>query len=269
MSWGKYTTWGQGFAGSRSAGADAPAVSQWTLDATSGLGTPLTEAEVEAMLASANVVAPNVTSLWKFGTPASGNIADTIGAVTLTASGTLAYQQTVAGWTLKSAKTSAGVAGLMENAAGVANVNANVYTLFLLAKTSTVATETRSLCRMGENFDGDACLELSLAQRLLVGPGGTPVRYTSGAANDPTGAVRWFVIRVGASSIDGFTSQEKIISGAKACSGTKLSFGGDNTQTYFPNTTDYMLAFITPVALTNTEIKASLSALGETPVFTP
>jgi hypothetical protein len=236
----------------------------WTLDATSGKGTPLTQTEAQSLLSAAGVSSPSVTSLWKFGTPASGNVSDTIGAITLTESGAHNYQTSVTGWSIKSLQTTAGTAGLLENTAGVSNVSANSYTMFLLAKTGSVAA-TRSLMRLGAGFDSDACIELTTTPRAQVGHGGTSSRTTGGS--DPTAAVRWWVLRVG-TDVDAFTAQEKILGGTKGCSGTRVTFGGDNVQTWFPNTTDYMLAFITPVAMTDAQIKSALQSLGETVPWT-
>lgn len=242
------------------------AAASWTVDATSGIGTPLTEAEAEAVLTDAGVGSPNVTSLWKFGTPASGDVSDSIGAKTLTASGTWSYQQSVSGWSTKSMKSTAGTSGILTNTS-FGNINANSYTVFLLAKTS-VEGGTRSIFGMGDIFDDDACIEITSTPRLQVGEGdGT--RTVGGS--DPTGSTRWIVLRIDdtGNTVDGFTSQEKIIGGTQACNGTRIFFGGDNVQTWFPGNTDYLLAFITPVALTNTEIKAVLTSLGESPGWTP
>lgn len=247
--------------------------SAWTIDATSGRPTPLTEAEAEAILSAALVASPNVTNLWKFGTPASGDVSDVIGGKTLTASAVTnswTYQQSESGWALKFIQC--GDPGLgsakLENTS-MPNVNANSYTLFLLAKVSTpIDGVQRTICRLGGTFEDDANMTINNTPILQIGEGdGT---YTSGAS-DPTGAVRWFVLRIDdtGNTVDAFTSQEKIIVGTQACNGTEVTFGGDFVDTWRPPAMSLGLAFIHQGALTNTEIKAALTSLGESPGWTP
>jgi hypothetical protein len=249
--------------------AEGEVSSTWTVDATSGIGTPLTEAEAEAVLSASAVAAPNVTSLWRFGSPASGNVPDVVGARTLTASGTWAYQQAVTGWAIQSMRSTAGTAARALNTT-FGNVNANSYVVFLLAAHLSSITSTRTLWRFGNTFDDDACVEYtsSGSNRIQVGEGdGT---RTSGT-NDPTGAARWHVLRIDdtANTVDLFDDQEKIVGGSQACNGTELCFGGDNNQTWFPGSTDYMLAFVHAGTMTNAEIKAALTQLGHSPAWTP
>jgi hypothetical protein len=230
-----------------------------TIDAASGEYTPLTEAECETVLSAGGVAAPSVTNLYLFGTPASGNVSDVFGGKNLTAAGTWSYQQTVAGWTIKSAKTSAGTAATFSNAT-FANVNATNYTIFLLAKVATVAVVTKTLFQIGANWDDTATIEINTTPRMLLGEGdGT--RSTGGA--DPCGVVRWFVLRVNdtGNTIDAFTSQEKLVGGTNAANGGTLLFGGDNNNSNFPATCDYIEGFVAAGALTDAEIHGSLTAL--------
>lgn len=74
--------------------AGGGAVGFTTKDATSNIFVPATASE----FTSAGFTAPN--NLWLCQEP-SGNLVDTIGGKTLTAAGTPAYQQTIAGWARK------------------------------------------------------------------------------------------------------------------------------------------------------------------------
>ncbi len=72
----------------------------WTLDAPSGsnVGIPQTTQEWDDLIAWAGLTIGRPDSLWKC-QEASGNLADSFGSTTMTAStGTLAYLQTVTGW---------------------------------------------------------------------------------------------------------------------------------------------------------------------------
>lgn len=246
------------------------AAQSWTLDATSNEATPLTEAEAEALLSAGGVASPNVTSLYKFGTPASGNIADTGAAgKTLTVPGgdNWAYQQAVTGWSILSLKSTANTACNAYNAT-FANVNANSYVVFLLARVTAVSAVNRTLFRFGDTFGDDATVEIDDAAHVRVGEGdGT---YTTGTA-DPLNVAHWYVLRINdtGNTVDAFTDQEKLIGGTQACNGTELRFGGDNVQTWMPPTADYMLAFVHTGTMTNTEIKNTLVAAGKTVPWSP
>lgn len=70
----------------------------YSTDAASGKAVPASSAEWSAFISAAglSVSAPSYLHLCQ---EASGNLADTIGGLTLTANGSPAYQQAVAGWT--------------------------------------------------------------------------------------------------------------------------------------------------------------------------
>jgi hypothetical protein len=248
--------------------ASSAAGPTWTIDATSSIATPLTETEAEDLLTAAGVVAPSVTSLYLFGTPASGNVSDVIGGLNLVAAGTWAYQQTIPDMAIKSAKSSNAVSGTFA-VSGFGNVNATSHTIFCLAHIVTASPGVeKTVFQIGLNWDDTACLEVTTAPVLRVGEGdGT----RSAGSSNPTGASRYFVIRVDdtANTVDGFTDQEKIVGGTQACNGTQLLFGGDNNNSNFPATTHYALAFRVAGALTNTQIKAVLEEAGLTVPWSP
>lgn len=233
-----------------------------TRDSTSGVYVPASADECDELFAGLGI--PTPTSGYGF-QETSGNPKDFIGTKHLTATGTLAHGSVVSGWSRKSIRTTAGVAGTMANAA-YANVNANSHTVLLIAATSTVAT-TRTLFRLGDTFDDDACLELTSTPRLQVGEGdGT----RSIGTTNPTGAPRYFFLRVddAGNQVDGFLDATKIVGGTQACNGTNLTFGGDNAQTWFPNTTDYMYALAWSSALTDQQIAMVVDRLNNGPPST-
>lgn len=96
-------------------GAVAPT---WTIDATSGKGVPASSAEWATLISELAIgAAPSSLYLMQ---EASGNIADTIGAVPLTASGAgRSYANVISGWSRLALGTADGVAGSFGVASGV------------------------------------------------------------------------------------------------------------------------------------------------------
>jgi hypothetical protein len=220
-------------------------------DATSGKYLPSSSAQWTEMLASVGVANP--TNLYLLQEP-SGTAADSIGSMTLSvvAAG-FTYQQAVTGWTRKSIKTTAGTPAILGNAA-YANVNANSYTVLCLARVSSVGLGlTRTLLRLGDTFNDDACLEINTTPRLQVGEGdGT----RSVGASNPTDAVTRFWLRIddAGNTVDAFQGSTKIVGGTQACNGTNLTVGGDDNETNMPATTDYMYIAVWSTAISDANI---------------
>jgi hypothetical protein len=229
----------------------------WSLDATSNKALPANATEANAILAAAGVSGSTV-SLYLFGAPASGNVSDGVGGKTLTATGTLAYQQTVSGWAAKSLNTTGGAAGIAQNNT-FSNVNAAAYTIYFYAQLA-IEGGTRTIMKFGDLFDDDACIEQSAASRLVCGEGdGT--RTTGGS--DPTGQVRPYALSVGANVVVA-NDLETIAVGTRACNGTTLVFGGDNTQTNLPGSVKYLLGWVVDATHSSVNIKAVFQAAGWT-----
>lgn len=99
-------------------GADqaAPPVASWSVDAASGKGVPNTEGEWTTLFATlAGGGAP--VSLHRC-QESSGDLADTIGSMTLTASGTCSYNNAVTGWTRTALGLTDVAAGKWDTAGG-------------------------------------------------------------------------------------------------------------------------------------------------------
>lgn len=240
------------------------AAAAWTVDSTSGKALPATGTEWDALLASAGV-SGSATSVWPFSAVASGNVSDTAGSKTLTAAGTMTYQQTVTGWAAKAIKMSRAVAGTLTNNTfgDVASTAATLYLTVGLDAVNT-ADSTLTLMRYGTLFDDDACLELKVSSLTLlkasVGEG--DATRTNGTA-DVGGTVRMFALSCGA-SIAGYHDQENIGGGTRACNGTEICFGGDNFNTNFPG--DWRLINAAYVNATHSaaNVKAVMQAAGWT-----
>lgn len=243
--------------------ADSGAMSAVSRDATSNVYAPETIPEWTAALGVAGIATGTPSNLYLL-QEASGNAADAIGSKTLTAAGTLSYQQSVSGWSRKSIRTATGVAGTLKNTT-FGNVNATSHLLLLYALNGTVAS-TRTVARMGDVFDDDATIEVTSTPRVQVGEG--DASRSVGTAS-PVGAVRPYVLRINDTSnlVDAFTDQEKIVGGAQACNGTELCIGGDNGQTWMPNDCDYLYCAVFSGAaaeLSDDDVRSLLQTLGWT-----
>lgn len=246
------------------AGGAAPA---WTVDATSGKAVPQNLTEWNALLSSVGISTGGPSHLHFPGALASSTpIPDAIGSKALTVSITPpTYQKTISGWSTKAMGLSSGSSTLLENNT-LANVNATPYLVICYAKITGPVVAQRTLFRVGSTFDGDACLELTTTPRIATNNGGTSDRVVG--AFDPTGAVRPFVMLVDPVTWTAnviYTDQEKISRKTGATAGTLLTFGGDNTQTWYPANADYLMdaVFVGAAArITKDKIIALLTAMG-------
>lgn len=230
----------------------------WTIDATSNKAAPVSSTEAQALLTAAAVSSGTVTNFYPFFSTASGNVLDDVGSKNLTAAGTWSYSQAVTGWSTQGIASSSGTSATFTNNT-FANVNANNYTLFLLAKIDTPLGQ-RTVMRMGDVFDDDATFEITSSGFMAVGDG-TPGRTTG--AVDATSAARYWVLSIGTNVLLA-NDQELLTGGAKACNGTQLLFGGDNSQTWFPASTKYMIGFVVNAGLSSADIRAVLTEAGYT-----
>ncbi len=126
-------------------------------DATSGKYVPSTAGQFTAL----GITAPN--HLWLC-QEASGNLSDTIGAVTLTANGTPLYQQTVTGWTRKGVGFNE-AANQRFGAAAALGPNVGTTSVLWLGYARVASTPTGNRTILGPNISGtNACkLEVTTA----------------------------------------------------------------------------------------------------------
>jgi hypothetical protein len=195
----------------------------WTKDAAAGKGTPANAAEWVSVLAASGVSVAAPASLWLM-QEAAGNLTDTIGGITLTASGTgLAYQQAVAGWTRKALTTTdAGTGTFASTSASLPDISTTSALLFAILQFNAAPAATRSVLTMGTTV---VDCEITLTPRL---------RQVCGANNlngavDPTGAVRGVWVRINRTAGNSvlYTTAEKVTPafGATA-TGKQLKVGG-------------------------------------------
>lgn len=257
-----------GFSSSFFGDSDAvPTMAGVAQDATSSKFLPATAGQWTTTLTFAGVTNTGPSAIWLL-QDASGNPADVLGAFPLTAAGTLAYQQTVTGWTAKGINTTAGSPGgtLISTAAGLPSINTNSALLLAYVQPQADITgASRTLMGLGTTFDNDCSLHYNVSDQMFC-KGATNVA-TSGA-DTATGVVRPYVLKIDRTGgvIAGYSDAEKL---APAIGGTgkRVLLGGANVQELFSMTASYVYAALfinTAAEISDADVKKILQALGWT-----
>lgn len=243
------------------------AASAWSTDATSGKGVPANATEWEAALTSAGLspatFAPS--ALWLL-QEASGNAADSIGSFTLTASGTLGYQQAVAGWTRKAITSTDGVAGsLTSTSLSLPDILTTSHLVIAYVKTPAAAPgSARNLICLGATATRvDAALTPTTG-RLRARSIANQADGTTALCDD---TVHPIVIRVNrtSSEVDGASNADKVsptLDVLSAGQGVRLGTGQlqASSSGYL-----YAVSFHGAAAqMTDAQIKTLLQTLGWT-----
>lgn len=152
----------------------------WTVDATSNKPVPANATEWADFITakSLTIAVPNYLHLCQ---EASGDLADSIGSLTLTANGTPLYQQTVTGWTRKGVKGNATTAN--QRFLNSSAPNPSTTSIARLAYISVGTLDTLGREILGNGSSGDVSV-----QALTVG-GINTIRYREGSnISDTTNA---------------------------------------------------------------------------------
>lgn len=236
-------------------------------DAASGIYCPANAAEWATTLSVAGILSGGPSLLWAL-QEAAGNVADSIGAFTGTASGTLVYQSAVAGWTRKGILTTTGVAGLIQSvAAGLPDLSTSNFLALTYVKFGANPATTRSVLQMGPTFATRGAVEHPATDVLRVFD--TTNQSATGVVS-PASLAKPLVLRVNrtATLVTGFSDVEKLSPTWDATlAGKGLSLGGDNVQTWFPGADSfmYLVGFFNAAAqLTDAQVKTLLQTLGWT-----
>ncbi len=122
----------------------------WTTDATSGIGIPQNTTEWSAFISDAglSISAPSALYLMQ---EASGNLSDSIGAITLTKTGAgQTYASAVTGWTAKGIAMTDGTTGsFVSTSASLPSVNTNSCMMLMYGAIGASPAATRSIMEMG------------------------------------------------------------------------------------------------------------------------
>lgn len=194
--------------------------SSWTVDATSGWSIPASSAEWTAFLAakglSGSVAVPGST--WNMN-ESSGDLADTIGGITLAAGGTVAYGQSAPGWSKTGVGLSDGAISTFGSAsASLPNANAGSQTVIVIGIVTVTPAANRQIYVGPSNT-----LRISSTPRTSA----TAIANVATGTVNPLNAVRPWGYRhnLTATTQMGFTDQEKLSPVYQAISGNALRFG--------------------------------------------
>lgn len=212
-------------------------------DATSNIYLPANASQWSTTLAVAGVSSGGPSSLYLL-QEAAGNAADSIGAIALTAAGTLAYRQAITGWTAKGIATTAGVAGtLSSSSAGLPDISTTSCALLVYVLLPSGVATLRSVAQIGgPAFNTIAGAQLSSSPKKMVFQ--LDPNTTTGAV-DNTSVVRMIWITVnrtaGTAALD--TDLEELTATLTSTPTGKFYFlGGDNSSSEFPDNTTYLYA---------------------------
>lgn len=237
-------------------GARSGSAPSWTTDAVNGKPVPSSITEWTAFLAAKGLAigTPDALHLLQ---ETSGDFADSSGnGLTLTATGTIAQAQAVAGWARKGFATTDGVSGSARTtSAGLPDPSTTAITTLLYALVTTIGG-TRDVYEMGSGAR-IAALSVNLV-RAFDG-----ANHADGA-NDPRGSVRPYVYKFDPvnSVATVYTDQEKLSPLFAALASTKSLTLGGNAAT--PATATYIYEaswFGVKAQMSDATVKALLQAL--------
>lgn len=207
-----------------------------TRDATSSIYYPATSGEMATTLAVAGIGNGNPLALWNL-QEASGDAADSAGTITLTASGTLAYQQSVSGLSRKGIATTTGVAGALKNTTvSLPDIGFISALLVVDVAVPTSVSTTRTVAQLGAAFGSAASAQYITATNKKLNAAIDP--NTAAGADDATTAVRSLVLQVdrthGAAAL--YSPAEALAPALTSTpTGRTAMLGGDNVISFFPD----------------------------------
>lgn len=181
----------------------------WTVDATSGKGVPINGAQWTSVMSSAGIVSGIPSSLWLC-QEASGALADSIGAISLTAWNSPAYQQPIAGWSRLAVAADDSVDAFYS--IGTGNTATTSYALLAYVALSAAPSAARPILSIGGGV-GDADIRRAVVTTAPVysarGNGGV---VTVDGASSPGTSVRPVVLLFNraTSTFAVLTDQEKL-----------------------------------------------------------
>jgi hypothetical protein len=229
-----------------------------TRDSASGLYFPSSAAEWTTFLAAIGVASGGPSSLWLL-QEASGNAADTIGGITLTANNVTLYQQIVAGVTRKFIRGVDGTANSnLRNATTAANPSTTSALLLAFFDLPAAPAAQRDIMALATNSD----VRYNTTGKL---------RIVAGANADLVGTIgarqAWLALRsnLTATTVTVFTPQEKFVGTWTApTNAAHVALLGDNAATAAAGVA-YACEFTGAAAeKSDAELKAIFLGLGTT-----
>jgi hypothetical protein len=215
-----------------------------TRDATSLIYCPANATEWATTLAVAGIGSGGPSSVYLLQEP-SGNAADAIGSFTLTAAGTLAYQQAVAGWTRKGIATTDATPGVLKTtSASLPDISTTSCAIlaYVLLPVNGSASPGRVVTQLGAAFNTKVSSNLQGAPKAMQGI--ADPNTVAGTA-DNTNVVRpvWIQVNRTAGTATIATNLERLTPTLTAIPTGKLMYlGGDNASSEFPGSCTYLYA---------------------------
>jgi hypothetical protein len=180
----------------------------WTIDATSGIAVPANASEWSTFIAENELSVAAPDSLWLC-QETSGNLADSIGSLALTALGSPAYNASVSGWSRKAVQLTQVNSQRFGLGVGAGpNPNTTSVTWMILAQVTATPAAGRGL--LGANLDVTTVCRVTLntTPRIVAQNGST----ATGASNPVGFGVQPFALKLDrtAGAVRLCTGQEKL-----------------------------------------------------------
>lgn len=187
-----------------------PGMTGVSRDATSGVYVPTSSSEWSTALASAGLVSGGPSSLYLC-QEASGNAADSIGAIAMTAAGSPLYQQAVTGWTRKAFGFNGGASQKFSVAAGTGpNPSSTSVAYLLYANVTATPASIMGLAAIA-SAAAPVAVQVNTTPRLRTMNPGTAT--TAGASNPTATGLQPMLLKYDRtnSTLVLYTGQEKIV----------------------------------------------------------
>lgn len=240
-------------------------------DATSLKYLPQDAAQWNTTRAAAGILTGNPSALHLF-QESTGNPADVFGTFTLTKTGTVDYQQSVTGWATKGIGTRGGnTAGIMQTTnTSLPNINTTSMLALLYCALPANVPANRSVAAFGPTFGSQVCAWLVSSTNKKLRAVADP--NTATGIDDGAG-VRPLVLKIDrtAGNYTLYSDLEKLSPTLTSTpTGKALIYGGDNTQTNWPDAVTYLYSavfFAAAAELTDALVRALLQVLGWNPLW--
>jgi hypothetical protein len=236
----------------------------WSLDATSGQAVPADATEWAAFIAANSLTIAAPTNLYLC-QEASGNLADSIGALTLAAANTPLYQQAVTGWTRKGVGFNGGTAQHFANTGYPAANTSSRFILMYWSGLTAAPLAGGTMLTHGTNITA-----IGVSQNITTGR----ARYRNGATIvDTTAAVTAtpiaFLHNIDTSAARLYTNAQKLSPAYAAAAGTNLYIGAQSGASILTGTLYYLAIWSGAAAeVDDAQVLALHEALGWSPSWT-
>jgi uncharacterized repeat protein (TIGR01451 family) len=231
-------------------------------DALAGIYTPASSAEWSRFIARKGLSVSAPDAIWLLqedGTAGHTDAADASGnGFTLTAAGTLAYQQTVSGWSRKAITFTDGSIGqLKSTSASLPDISTTSQTMLAIASILSTPAAIRNVLTQGTTR---AALSVTTTPRMRVSIGPN----TADGTLDPTGAVKPFVLRtnVTAGAVTGFTDAGKVSPTYTPGTGQLACIGRNNSNSPAMAALYAVEWHASKAEISDANLKALLQAMG-------